>query len=114
MVETAVNFLKVVAENNRLTLLKRIIMMFLDVMTAHRNESLCEVTTSEPLDEESRKKLIEAIQKHVKQGKKILLTEKVDKDILGGMIVGIEDMLIDMSTRSKILMYASLIRHPVK
>ncbi|KAG6442333.1 ATP synthase subunit O, mitochondrial [Manduca sexta] len=113
MPETAVNFLKVVAENNRLRLLKRIILMFLDMMTAHRNESICEVTTAEPLDEVSRQKLVEAIQKHVKQGKKIVLTEKVDEEIIGGMIVGIEDMLIDISTRRKIIMYANLIRHPV-
>ncbi|CAH2106431.1 unnamed protein product [Euphydryas editha] len=112
MPPAAVNFLVIVAENGRLKFLKRIIKMFLAVMVAHRNEALCEVITAKPLDEESRKALMDALKKLVK-GKNIQLTEKVDPEIIGGVIVGVEDKHIDMSISRKIQMYTDIIKQSV-
>lgn len=112
MPPTAVNFLVIVAENGRLKLLKRIIKMFLTVMMAHRNEALCEVITAKPLDEESRRALMDALKKFVR-GKNIQLTEIVDPNIIGGVIVGVEDKHIDMSISRKIQMYTDIIKQSV-
>ncbi|XP_047529884.1 ATP synthase subunit O, mitochondrial-like [Vanessa atalanta] len=112
MPSAAVNFLVVIAENGRLKSLRRIIRMFLAVMVAHRNEALCEVITAKPLDEGSRKALIDALKKFVK-GKNIQLTEKVDPEILGGVIVGVEDKHIDLSIARKIQMYTDIIKQSV-
>lgn len=110
MPNTAANFLGIVAENGRLRLLKRMIPMFLAVMVAHRNEALCEVITATPLDQGAREELMAALQKFVKEGKKIRLTEKVDKSIIGGIIIGIEDKHIDMSIARKVKMYTDLLK----
>ncbi|XP_045448789.1 ATP synthase subunit O, mitochondrial-like [Melitaea cinxia] len=112
MPPTAVNFLVIVADNGRLNLLKRIIKMFFAVMQAHRNEALCEVITAKPLDEESRRALMDALKKFVKE-KNIQLTEKVDPKIIGGVIVGVEDKHIDMSISRKIQMYTDIIKQSV-
>lgn len=113
MPDTASNFLGVVAENGRLKLLRRMINMFLAVMVAHRNESLCEVITANPLDEGTRKALIDALKKFVKSVKNIQLTEKVDESIIGGMIVGIEDKHIDMSIAKKMQMYTNILKQSI-
>ncbi|XP_053607202.1 ATP synthase subunit O, mitochondrial-like [Plodia interpunctella] len=113
MPAAAVNFLTVVAENNRLKKLRRMITMFMAVMVAHRNEALCEVITAKPLDDSARKSLMDALKKFVKQGKNITLTEKVDPSIIGGMIVGIEDKHIDMSIARKIQMYTDILKQSV-
>lgn len=113
MPETAINFLELVAENGRLKLLRKMINKFLAVMVAHRNEALCEVITAQPLDDSTRKILMDALKKFVKEGKNIQLTEKVDSSIMGGMIVGIEDKHIDMSIARKIQMYTDILKQSV-
>ncbi|XP_028174674.1 ATP synthase subunit O, mitochondrial-like [Ostrinia furnacalis] len=110
MPPAAVNFLSIVAENGRLKLLRRMVNMFLAVMVAHRNEALCEVITAKPLDGSTRTALMDALNKFVKGGKKIQLTEKVDPSIIGGMIVGVEDKHIDMSISRKIQMYTDILK----
>ncbi|XP_045527076.1 ATP synthase subunit O, mitochondrial-like isoform X1 [Pieris brassicae] len=112
MPPAAINFLVVVAENGRLKMLRRMITLFSTVMVAHRNEALCEVITAKPLDESTRKTLMEALKKFVK-GKNITLTEKVDSSIIGGLIVGIEDKHIDMSISRKVQMYTDIIKQSV-
>ncbi|XP_072932024.1 ATP synthase subunit O, mitochondrial-like isoform X2 [Epargyreus clarus] len=113
MPPSAVNFLSLVAENGRLKLLRRMITMFLAVMVAHRNEALCEVITAKPLDDGTRKSLMEALKKFVKDGKNIQLTEKVEPSIIGGMIVGVEDKHIDLSIARKIQMYTDILKQTI-
>ncbi|KOB77814.1 H+ transporting ATP synthase O subunit isoform 1 [Operophtera brumata] len=110
MPDAASNFLALVAENGRLKMLRKMINMFLAVMVAHRNEALCEVITAKPLDESTRKSLMDALGKFVKEGKKITLTEKVDPTIIGGMIVGVEDKHMDMSIARKIQTYTEILQ----
>ncbi|CAK1547169.1 unnamed protein product [Leptosia nina] len=113
MPPAAINFLEVVAENGRLKMLRKMITLFSAVMVAHRNEALCEVITAKPLDDSTRKTLMEALKKFVKGGKNITLTEKVDSSIIGGMIVGVEDKHIDMSIARKVQMYTEILKQSV-
>lgn len=108
----AINFLKVVAENGRLKKLKKMIIMFVAVMVAHRKQSLCEIITAKPLDDSSRKIVVDALQKLTK-GKEIRLTERVDQSIIGGMILGIEDKHIDMSIARKTQMYTDILKQSI-
>ncbi|VVD02008.1 unnamed protein product [Leptidea sinapis] len=113
MPPAAVNFLQVVAENGRLKMLKKMITLFLTVMVAHRNEALCEIITAKPLDEATRKTLVDALKNLVEGGKKIQLTEKVEPSIIGGLIIGIEDKHIDMSIARKVQMYTDILKQSV-
>lgn len=109
----AMNFLKLVAENGRLKKLKKMITMFVAVMVAHRKEALCEIITAKPLDESSRKVVVDALQKLTKGGKDIRLSERVDPSIIGGMILGIEDKHIDMSIARKMQVYTEILKQSI-
>ncbi|KAI5651843.1 ATP synthase delta (OSCP) subunit domain-containing protein [Phthorimaea operculella] len=108
----ATNFLALVAENGRLKKLRRMITMFLQVMVAHRKEALCEVITAKPLDESFKSSLLEALKKLAK-GRNISMTEKVDPSIIGGVIVVVEDKVIDLSIARKIQMYTDILKQSV-
>lgn len=112
MPAAATNFLAVVAENGRLKKLRKMIVMFLAVMVAHRKEALCEVITAKALDSSQRQSLMDALKK-LSKGKNIQLTEKIDPSIIGGMIVGVEDKHIDMSIARKILMYTEILKQSI-
>lgn len=51
------NLLVLLAENNRLKKIDGIINAFKQIMSAHRGEVVCEVTTARPLDGSQRKQL---------------------------------------------------------
>lgn len=50
-----------------------------------------------------------ALKSFLKQGQKLLLTEKVDPAIIGGLVVSIGDKYVDMSIASKIKKYTDII-----
>ncbi len=94
------DFLCLVTEKNRADRLEEIYGEFRRMYNDHRN--LLEVTaiTTEPLKEELKKRLIEKL--HKSTGRDIVLTEKVDKSIIGGMIVRYGNTEIDSSVRTRL------------
>lgn len=124
-------FLEQLAENGRLNKIDSIINAYKLIMSAHRGEVVCEVTTAKPLDGSQRKeleaqlkvstvnslKILEifkfSFQKFVKSNETIQLTAKVDPSIIGGMVVSIGDKYVDMSVSSKVKKYTDLISLPV-
>lgn len=109
MPASAGNFLNIVAENGRLKLLRRMINVFLQVMVAHRNMALCEIITAKPLEQSTRDILLGVLKKLAK-GKNVQLTERVDKSIIGGLVLGIEDKHIDLSIAKKIQIYTDALK----
>lgn len=55
------NFLVLLAENGRLKKINGITSAFKKIMSAHRGEVVCEVTTARPLDASQRKQLEEVL-----------------------------------------------------
>ncbi|MCK5933517.1 MAG: F0F1 ATP synthase subunit delta [Fulvimarina manganoxydans] len=94
------NFLKVVARNRRLFVLPGMIRRFGELATAHRGEIEAEVTTAQPLGDEDREALRQAIGSYA--GKTVTMRERVDPAILGGLIVKIGSRQIDTSIRTKL------------
>merc|ERR1712096_591166 len=106
------------AENNRLEMLGEVNEMFDRLLSAERGEGPGSITTAQPLNEGQRADVVEAVTKFLKEGQQAVLEEKIDADILGGMVVGIGDKFtdmkyIDMSTSSKLKMYIDLIKQPL-
>ncbi|KAH8687718.1 ATP synthase delta subunit-domain-containing protein [Tricladium varicosporioides] len=101
---TVKNFLETLAENNRLGLLKGVCEKFGELMGAARGEVELTVTSASQLDNKTLQRLETAVSKstYVGQGKKLKVTNKVNSDILGGLIVEIGDRTIDLSVSSKI------------
>lgn len=96
------NFVNLLAENGRLRYTPEVIGAFAKIMSAHRGEVLCSVTTASPLDEASLTELKSALNGFLAKGESLKLETKTDPLILGGMVVSIGDKYIDMSTKTKI------------
>lgn len=103
------NLLTLLAENGRLPQVNGIINSFKIIMTASRGEVACEVTTAKPLDADMKSKLETALKGFLSKGQSILLTTKVDPDILGGMIVVVGDKYVDLSVATKVKKYSEII-----
>ncbi|XP_051564882.1 ATP synthase subunit O, mitochondrial [Myxocyprinus asiaticus] len=105
-----INLINVLSENGRLTLTPDVIAAFSKMMSAHRGEVTCSVTTAQPLSEANLAELKVALNDFLAKGETIKLETKSDPSILGGMIVSIGDKYVDMSTKTKIQKLTKLIR----
>ncbi|KAL3231173.1 ATP synthase subunit 5, mitochondrial [Nakaseomyces bracarensis] len=99
-----VNMLKVLAENNKLSLLEKITSEFSVLNDAHKGLVRGSVTTAQPLDNKSFKRLEKALQSSSLVGnqKTLKLENVVKSDIKGGLIVEVGGQTIDLSVSSKI------------
>ncbi|KAI2634332.1 putative oligomycin sensitivity conferring protein [Hypomontagnella submonticulosa] len=102
--ETVKNFLATLAENNRLGILQGVCEKFGQIMSASRGEVEMVVTSAQPLDNRTLSRLESAVSKsaYVGPGKKLKVTNQVNPDIVGGLVVEIGDRTIDLSVSSKI------------
>ncbi|XP_077336072.1 ATP synthase peripheral stalk subunit OSCP, mitochondrial [Lithobates pipiens] len=107
------NFFNLLAENGRLTKTSDVINAFGKIMSAHRGEVLCSVTTSSPLDEANLTELKSALTSFLAKGESLKLETKTDPTILGGMLVSIGDKYIDMSSKTKIRKLTKIMRDTV-
>ncbi|MCJ1338567.1 ATP synthase F0 subcomplex subunit OSCP atp5 [Bachmanniomyces sp. S44760] len=101
--DTVKNFLKTLAENNRLVILKGVCEKFATLMGAARGEIDLTVTSAQKLDGKTLQRLESAVSKsEYSQGKKLKVISKVNPDIMGGLVVEVGDRTIDLSVSSKI------------
>lgn len=105
-----VNFVNLLAENGRLSNTEAIISSFSKIMSAHRGEVLCSVTTARPLDEPTLADLKTALNGFLAKGQVLQLETQTDSAILGGMVISIGDNYIDMSTKAKIQKLSKIMR----
>lgn len=102
--EAVKNLLQVLAENNRLGLLPDVVSKFGELMSAARGEIEMVITSATPLDNKTLSSLEKSVAKssYVGQGQKLKVTNKVNTDIIGGLVVEIGDRTIDLSVSSKL------------
>jgi F-type H+-transporting ATPase subunit delta len=94
------NFVKVLAENQRLALLPEIAAMF-EAMRAEAERSIdVEVTSAFDLDEAQKQKIAASMKERM--GREVKLSCKTDRDLLGGVIIRAGDKVIDGSARAKL------------
>ncbi|MGH0133303.1 UNVERIFIED_CONTAM: hypothetical protein FKN15_053723 [Acipenser sinensis] len=72
-----INFINLLAENGRLSFTPGVISAFGKMMSAHRGEVLCSVTTAQPLDEASLAELKNALNGFLQKGETLQLETKV-------------------------------------
>ncbi|XP_049598637.1 ATP synthase subunit O, mitochondrial [Syngnathus scovelli] len=104
------NLINVLSDNGRLTKTGDVITAFGKMMSAHRGEVICSVTTAQPLDPANLTELKTALNGFLQKGETIKLETKSDPSILGGMIVSIGDKYVDMSTKTKIQKLTKIMR----
>ncbi|KAL0145783.1 ATP synthase F0 subcomplex subunit OSCP ATP5 [Mucor lusitanicus] len=98
------NFFETLAENGRLN----------QTTSAHRNELPLVVTSAKALDKSALNKIVDSLQKsNLAEGKKLLVSNKVKPDILGGIMVEIGDKSIDLTVSAKLAKLNKLITDSV-
>ncbi len=94
------NFLQVLAHNRRLNVLANIIAAFQEAMSSRRGEVKAKVETAIPLTENQQQELKAELKKSL--GRDVVLDLKVDKSLLGGMVVTVGSKQIDDSVKTKL------------
>ncbi|XP_053421680.1 ATP synthase subunit O, mitochondrial [Nycticebus coucang] len=96
------NLMYLLAENGRLSNTQGVISAFSTMMSVHRGEVPCTVTTASPLEEATLTELKTVLKSFLGQGQILKLEVKTDPAIMGGMIVRIGEKYVDMSSKTKI------------
>ncbi|EFW98956.1 ATP synthase oligomycin sensitivity conferral [Grosmannia clavigera kw1407] len=101
---TVTHFLQTLAENNRLGLLDDVVAKFADLIRAAQGQVELIVTSATTLDNKTLARLESAVAKSafVGAGKKLSVKNKVNPEILGGLIVEVGDRTIDLSVLARV------------
>ena len=97
------NFLKTLADHNRLFAIEKIYNFYKNMIQEEINETNIEIISSINLKNEIKDKLKNEIS--TVTGKKIKIINIVDKNILGGLIIKINSLMIDSSIKTKLNKY---------
>ncbi len=91
------NLLAVLAENKRLALLDEIVAQFEAIKTAREGVLDAHITSAYPLSEAQLAALGERLQQRF--GRKVNVTQSVDPELIGGVLIRVGDEVMDASVR---------------
>ena len=94
------NFLLLAAKNRRLFALPDMIGAFRGLLARHRGETSATVIAAEKLTDAQTAALKQALKSAL--GKDVLLEQRVDPSLLGGLIVKVGSRMIDSSLRTRL------------
>lgn len=95
-----INFIYVVLDKNRGNYLLEIFSVFENLKDEHENTEKAEAITAVPLDDETLNNLKDSLEKS--SSKNIILTNKVDSSIIGGIYIKVGDKIIDGTIRKRL------------
>ena len=98
--EDLLTFLLILVEKDRILFLKEKLVELKKIDLENRETVIARVRTVQPLKDYQKEALIEKLKK--KYGKKVELEETVDPDVLGGILIKVNDDLIDGSVRTSL------------
>jgi F-type H+-transporting ATPase subunit delta len=94
------NFAQTLALNNDLAMFDEISDEFEKLEKAAKGIKIAEVTSARPLDKGTEKELVDHLNKMVNG--QVELRKKIDEKILGGVVIKLEDNLIDASIKTSL------------
>jgi F-type H+-transporting ATPase subunit delta len=94
------NFVKVLAENNDLRLFNEIADEFHKLELNKKGIKQVEITSAHPINKENEHAIIEQLNKLVKGD--LELKQKVDENIIGGVVVQVDDKMLDASVKNNL------------
>lgn len=103
------NFVSLLVENRRVNIMDKIVGQYKDLMSHLRGEVKAIVTTAEPMNDEELANVRKGVMDMLSKGQKLLLEQKVDPTIIGGVILDVGDKHIDMSILSRVKRVQQLI-----
>lgn len=95
-----VNFLKVLASHGRLDILRAIHRAASEIYDKMQNRVRVDVTTAVPLGDQEARQVTDRLR--VLLGKEPVLVQKVDADLIGGILIRSGDTLFDGSVKSQL------------
>ena len=95
-----INFLKVLINKKRFKELNNIIQAYSDELDKINNIQRVEVISAVDLSQEQMQRLTEKL--HNKLQKNVILSTKLDQSIIGGLVIKIDDDVIDNSLKNKL------------
>jgi F-type H+-transporting ATPase subunit delta len=98
--QLSITFLKVISNNKRFSSLPSIILQFIKINAQKRGDILADVTSADDLSDQQQEDIKEQLRTIL--GEKLSLNFKVDKNIIGGLIVKVGSKMIDTSLANKI------------
>ncbi|GAA6058902.1 hypothetical protein JCM10212_002854 [Sporobolomyces blumeae] len=98
------NLFEVLAENGRLYETEKVISDFLEILSAHRGEVKVTITTAAPLEKDLQKRLEDSLKNSqvAQSGKSLIIENKVNEAVLGGLVIDFGDKTLDLSVASKV------------
>ena len=94
------NFLKIISNNKRFDHLSSIISQFMNINAQKRGNVLADVTSADELSDKQKNEINDQLKSTL--GEKLSLNFKVDKKIIGGLIIKVGSKMIDSSIASKL------------
>jgi F-type H+-transporting ATPase subunit delta len=102
------NFVGVLARNGRKNQLRAVIRAFGRLAAEHRGETVAEVLTARPLNDDQITELKQQLR--TRAGREVSIDAQVNPDILGGIVVKLGSQMIDASIRTKLNRLASAMK----
>jgi|GEM_PF-272123 len=102
--ETLFNFLNVLIENNRFSLLEEIQSQYLTLLNKSKGVLVAEVYSAHEIDDATVKALVETLHSNSSIGKinDIVIEKKIDTSLIGGLKLKINDLVYDGSIKSRL------------
>ncbi|MEE8442590.1 MAG: ATP synthase F1 subunit delta [Dehalococcoidia bacterium] len=97
----ALNLVALLVSRDTIGLLPRIAVEYQRLVDDHMGRQRAEVITAVPLEDQQRERLGQRLLQVL--GMEIVLTSRVDSEVLGGLVVRIGDKMIDGSTRGRLM-----------
>jgi F-type H+-transporting ATPase subunit delta len=98
--ELSITFLKVISNNKRFASLSSMIVQFININANKRGDVLADIISADELSDEQRENIKDQLR--ITLGEKLSLNFKVDKKIIGGLIIKVGSKMIDASLANKI------------
>jgi F-type H+-transporting ATPase subunit delta len=106
--EQGQNFIKLLAENGRLSVLPNIVTLFAHYKAEHEKTAQVDVTSATALSAEQEANIIARLEKRL--ARKVKLNCNVDDTLIGGLIIQAGDLVIDGSVRGKLTKLADALQ----
>jgi F-type H+-transporting ATPase subunit delta len=103
--EEGKNFVRLLAENQRMEVLPEILVLFEELRNEAEGAVDAELLTARPATEEQKTRVAEALKRRL--GREIHLECKTDESLLGGAIIRAGDLVIDGSAQGKLSQLAN-------
>ncbi|MDP8034126.1 F0F1 ATP synthase subunit delta [Pasteurella atlantica] len=94
------NFIRIMAENQRLTVLPSVLKAFIQLRSEYESIKDIEVISATKLSKANETKIATAMEKRLNC--KVRIVSKVSKELIAGVIIRYDDIVIDSSSRGQL------------